>query len=145
MTTKSEKVTGGCLCGAIRYESDKPPYQVGYCHCDMCKKNTGSLFGIAAFFNPEHFRYLGDEPAWYASSTSAKRGFCARCGSPIAWQHNESGIFLVWVGSLDSPEKFEPQVHYNLEKRLPWVDIQANLRDATEEGPSRRFGTYAED
>ncbi len=145
MVEETTPVTGGCLCGAIRYEADQPPFQVGYCHCDMCKKGVGNLFTTAAFIKHEHFRYLGEEPAWYASSASAKRMFCSRCGSPVAWQHSEADFVVVWVGSFDSPEKFEPQVHWNLEKKIPWVDIQAHLRDATEEGPSRRYGTYAED
>lgn len=145
MGTTSAKVTGSCLCGAIRYEADQPPYLVGYCHCNMCKKNVGNLFGTAAFFKHENFRYLGEEPAWYASSASAKRGFCSRCGSPIAWQHNEADHVAVWVGSLDSPEQFEPEAHFNLENRIPWVDIQAYLPDATAEGPSRQYGTYDEE
>jgi len=145
MTNEPEKVTGGCLCGAIRYESDQPPYQVGYCHCDMCKKSLGNIFMTAAFFKHEHFRFVSEEPNWYASSTVAKRGFCARCGSPVAWQHSEADQISISVGTLDSPEKFEPQVHWNLEKKITWVDIHANLRDATDEGPSRRYGTYTKD
>lgn len=57
-------VTGGCLCGAMRYEADQPPHQVGYCHCDMCKKSVGNVFGTAAFIMLEQFRYTGEEPAW---------------------------------------------------------------------------------
>ena len=145
MSEGSAPITGGCLCGAVRYESDQPPWQVGYCHCDMCKKSVGNLFGTAAFFKLDHFRFLGDEPTWYASSESARRGFCSRCGSPVAWQHHETDNVSIWVGSLDKPEQFEPQVHWNFEKKIPWVDIHANLRDATEEGPSRRYGTYVKE
>jgi len=46
-----EKTTGGCLCGAVRYESTKPPIWVGYCHCRMCQKAYGNLFGIFAAFS----------------------------------------------------------------------------------------------
>jgi hypothetical protein len=45
-------VTGGCLCGAIRYESSEEPYAVAYCHCDSCKKALGGVFGVSAFFRP---------------------------------------------------------------------------------------------
>lgn len=140
-----EKTLGGCLCGRVRYEVDEPPYQVGYCHCGMCRKSVGNLFATWAFVRREHFRFLNKEPNWYASSKSARRGFCSQCGTPICWQHNESDYFSVTVGSLDTPERFEPQAHYNIEERIPWVDIHAHLRDATAEGPSRLFGTYSED
>ena len=45
MTEASVPVTGGCLCGSIRFESSQEPYAVGYCHCDMCKKALGSVLG----------------------------------------------------------------------------------------------------
>ncbi len=138
-------ITGGCLCGAVRYEADQSPYHVGYCHCNMCKKGVGNLFGAFACFRLEQFRYVSKEPAWYASSASVKRGFCSHCGSPIAYQPNQSDSVFVWIGSLDNPEKFEPHDHHNTENKIPWVDIQAHLPDWTGEGISRRYGTYEED
>ena len=145
MSNVTLPITGGCLCGAIRYEADRPPNQIGYCHCNMCKKSTGSLFGVSAMFGRENVHFLENEPTWYASSVSAERGFCSRCGSPIAWRHKEAGITAIWHGSLDNPEELEPEAHYNLEGKIRWVDIQANLLDATEDGISRKQGTYTED
>ncbi|MBT4040634.1 MAG: GFA family protein [Rhodospirillales bacterium] len=138
-------ITGGCLCGSIRYEATMPPNQVGYCHCNMCKKSTGGLFGVSAMFNSEYVRFKANELSWFASSASAERGFCSQCGSPIAWRHKESGITALWHGSLDNPEDMEPEGHYNLAEKIQWVDIQDNLPDATEQGISRQQGTYDKD
>jgi len=110
----------------------------------MCRKSVGNLFATWAFVRREHFRFTGEEPTWY-TLTTARRGFCSQCGSPICWEHLVSDSFSVTAGSLDEPEKFEPQVHYNLEEKIPWVDIHANLRDATAEGPSRLYDTYDKD
>lgn len=145
MTDKNLPVTGGCLCGAICYEADQPPFVVGYCHCRMCQKGLGNLFGTTTMFKLEHFRFVSEEPHWYESSDSARRGFCSNCGSPIAWQHKEADNIAIWLGTLDSPENYEPQGHYNTESKIPWVDIQAHLRDATDEGTSHQQGTYAKE
>ena len=124
-------ITGGCLCGAIRYEADDLPYEAGYCHCRSCQKSLGNLFGASVFFKHADVRFISKEPAWFSSSDIVKRGFCAECGSPIAYQRNDSDVFVIWIGTLDEPAAFEPQVHYWSESKIPWDDIQANLPDVT--------------
>ena len=125
------RVTGGCLCGAIRYESDNPPFRTGYCHCRMCQKGVGNIFGTSAFFRHEGFRFVSQPPQWYESSAKVRRGFCSTCGSPIAYQHHDTKHIAIWVGTLDEPGRFEPQVHWFSEARIPWVDIHPELEDAT--------------
>jgi hypothetical protein len=123
----NEKVTGGCLCGAIRYEADQPPFDAGYCHCRMCQKNLGGLFGAWVFFNLADFRFTSNEPAWYQSSASVKRGFCPDCGSPIIYQPENVDFATIWIGTLDEPSEFEPRSHSYTESKIPWVDIHTNL------------------
>ncbi len=50
MSDKTTPITGGCMCGAVRYEATEPPQKVGYCHCRMCQKWTGNLFFPYAMF-----------------------------------------------------------------------------------------------
>lgn len=132
MSDSKNKTVGGCLCGNVRYESDAPPFKVGHCHCSMCRKSLGSAFGTAAFFKHQGFRFVAGEPHWYASSGIAKRAFCGCCGSPIAYQHRDNGHIAIWVGTLDEPERFEPQVHWYTDTRLSWADINPELPDETE-------------
>ena len=81
--TKTIPVTGGCLCGAIRYESTAAPVWVSYCHCRTCQRAYGAIFGLFAAFREETFRYMKGQPKYYRSSGQAKRGFCADCGTPV--------------------------------------------------------------
>ena len=131
MVKETTPITGGYLCGAIRYEADQPPIYSGYCHCRICQKSLGNLFGASVFFKHADVRFISKEPAWFSSSDIVKRGFCAECGSPIAYQRNDSDVFVIWIGTLDEPAAFEPQVHYWSESKIPWDDIQADLPDVT--------------
>ena len=145
MTTDTDKVTGGCLCGEIRYESDVLPYLVGYCHCKMCQKGVGNLFGTAAFFKHAHFRYVKGAPTWYTSQ-GAKRGFCSQCGSPIAFQRlgYEDDYCAIWLGTLDQPAAYKPTAEWHTESKIPWVDLGSDLHDATPRDDSTRYDTVVE-
>jgi hypothetical protein len=130
-TDDLQNFTGGCLCGAVRYESVNPPYNVGYCHCGMCKKSLGNLFGTFVIVKRKDLRYLIDEPDWYQSSDTARRGFCGKCGSPILYQPVEKDFDAVWIGTIDEPGDYMPRAHWNTENKIPWVDIHAHLPDGS--------------
>jgi hypothetical protein len=133
-------VTGGCLCGGVRYASDAPPDGGYYCHCTICRKAYGGLFGAFVRFGGGALRFTAGAPAFFRSSTIARRGFCAACGSGLSftWDGNPA----VWIthGSLDRPEDWPmtddatwgPSVHACVETRLPWLVI----RDGLEQRPS---------
>ncbi len=146
MPTDSDKITGGCLCGEIRYESDVPPYLVGYCHCKMCQKGLGNLFGTVAFFKQAHFRYIKGTLTWYKSSQGAKRGFCSQCGSPVAFQRLATeDNRAIWLGTLDQPGACKPTVEWHTESKIPWVDMGSDLHEATPEGDSTRYDKVMQD
>jgi hypothetical protein len=97
-------ITGGCLCGAVRYESAAPPIAGFYCHCTMCQKNYGGLFQATVKFAGSTFAFSKAEPIYYRSSAFARRGFCAQCGSPIVFLYDGNQNVWVLFGSLDHPE-----------------------------------------
>ncbi len=122
----SDKITGGCLCGTIRYEADQPPNEVYACHCRFCQRHTGSAFWAGAKFPEGAFRFTSGEPQSYASSPLIKRYYCAACGSSVGlryvkapWPDYEAG-FEVGLGSLDDPKAFEPAYHFCVESKLAW-------------------------
>ena len=128
MGEKTVPVTGGCLCGAIRYESTVPPNWVGYCHCRMCQQAYGALFGLFAAFPGEAFRYTQGEPTYYQSSSWATRYFCAKCGSPIGMAFVDDPAPCVLIGTLDHPEDWPPdQRHSGIESKVPWHNITDDL------------------
>ena len=129
MTDKVQKITGGCLCGVVKYEADQPPFDAGYCHCRMCQKSLGGLFGSWVFIKHADFCFVAGEPKWYKSSEVARRAFCADCGSPVAYQPEGADFITIWIGTLDDPEAVEPRGHWHTESKISWVDIHENLPD----------------
>jgi hypothetical protein len=104
MKEKHLPVTGGCLCGAVRYESSKPPVTGGYCHCRMCQKGSGGLFSAWMQFRPEGFRFTKGGPKLYRSSEWLQRGVCSTCGSPLVVIYDEDPAPVILIGSLDHPD-----------------------------------------
>ena len=104
MREKHLPVTGGCLCGAVRYESSMPPVTGGYCHCRMCQKGSGGLFSAWVEFRPEGFRFTKGEPKLYRSSEWLQRGVCSTCGSPLVVIYDEDPAPVILIGSLGHPD-----------------------------------------
>ncbi len=135
------KITGGCLCESVRYEVTQQPDDdgVGYCHCRMCQRALGGLFGYFVIFSGSHiggtFKFTRAEPKYYRSSEWLERGFCAECGTPLVIR--DSTGFGVTIGSLDHPEDFPPNSHCGIESQVPWLKIDDDLpRRITEDDPS---------
>ena len=126
MSEKIIPITGGCLCGAVRYKATRAPFRAGYCHCRQCQQALGNLFGPSVMFGHEDFCFTTGDLKWWKGPL-ANRGFCDQCGSPIAFQYRGAGHITIWVGSLDSPEDFQPEAHWGIESRYSWVDIHPDL------------------
>lgn len=96
--------TGGCLCGAVRFELTPPLRPVIVCHCRQCARWTG--YAVAATAVPaDKFRLLSGarDLKWFASSAHARRGFCGVCGSSLLWRPADGSRLSVLAGSLDPP------------------------------------------
>ena len=120
--------TGGCLCGAVRYEADVPPSRTSYCHCRMCQRHSGSAVLVYTNFPTASFRFVKGRPRLYRSSDIAERGFCADCGSPLTFQYfARQERIAIAVGSLDHPEAAQPEVHWGVESQLSWLAIADDL------------------
>lgn len=106
MTKEQFPITGGCLCGAVRFESTEPPADGGFCHCKMCQKGSGGLFTAWVQFSPEGFRFTKGEPKLYRSSEWGQRGVCSLCGSQLAFVYDEDPAIIIMIGSLDHPDEW---------------------------------------
>ena len=117
-------VTGGCLCGNVRYRIDAEPLWLCHCHCSMCRKQTGSLIATYVGFPAGAVSWLGAEPTRYRSSKDVQRSFCPACGSTIGF-HRAHETSLV-VGSFDAPEALSVADvrtgHVWFKERIPWFD-----------------------
>jgi len=129
------KLTGGCLCSAIRYEADEPPFWSGYCHCRTCQRAYGSAFGLFANFHQDVFRFTRGSTKTYKSSPWVELGFCENCGSTLTMRYIEPLIrnvrrleqIAISLGSLDHPENVQPTEHGYVDTQLPWLSIEDGL------------------
>lgn len=129
-----EKITGGCLCGAVRYESTEPPIYVGYCHCRICQKAYGNLFGVFAAFPAAALKFTQVSPKYYRSSKHAQRGFCSECGTPISFVYEDDPEPGVLLGTLDNPGAWPPTPdhgHTGIESKVSWLEIHDGLPQTT--------------
>ena len=80
------KMTGGCMCGAVRYETTGESFKVIHCHCQSCRKHNGAPVVTLAGFNADQVKFIGDERKIYESSPGVGRAFCGKCGTPLTWE-----------------------------------------------------------
>jgi hypothetical protein len=93
--------TGSCLCGAVAYVITGPMKDALACHCTQCRKQTGSYWISSSVVDADLNLTKQDGLKWFASSDSAKRGFCKECGSNLFWKQNGSDTTSICVGSID--------------------------------------------
>ena len=113
---------GGCQCGAVRYRIRGEPVMAALCHCSMCRRASAAPVVAWAMFEQTRVSFLNGPPASYASSSEARRGFCAKCGTQISFTASFiPGLIDLTIGSLDEPASIAPSFHYWDSKRLPWL------------------------
>jgi len=130
-------LTGGCLCGAVRYRA-APDHRDGYyCHCRMCQLAFGNT--RAAFLNlrKDQVQWLSRRPSYFASSKIARRGFCRECGTPLSFEYHASENMDLSVGSLDDPAALKPVSHFAVESRIPAWHVPDGLPDKRIEDDAR--------
>lgn len=120
-------MTGGCQCGAVRYEISMQPVGTHFCHCRMCQRAVGNVFATLAPVHKARLRWTSGAPSFFRSSSAAQRGFCLRCGTPLSFAYDKSKWICVTVGSLDEPSRVTPTVHYGIESQVHWLHLHEEL------------------
>jgi hypothetical protein len=120
-------ISGGCLCGAVRYEARGELRNITHCHCADCRRSGGAPFVTWASFKRSDFRFTSGQPRelkW----AGRLRSFCPRCGTPLTFLAGpEAEEVDVTVCSFDHPEAVMPSDHTWIEDRLPWVHLADQL------------------
>lgn len=114
-------VTGGCLCGAVRYEARGKKKWTCYCHCHSCRHATGAPVAAFAGFDEEKFHFTKGEPKVFESSPGVWRAFCGHCGTPLTYRAKRfPGEVHIHIGSLDEADAFTPTAHVFFEEHISW-------------------------
>lgn len=149
----ADAVSGGCLCGAVRYTLARIPTDVAHCHCRICRRSAGAAFVTWATVERVDLACRG-EVRWFRSSTLAKRGFCPACGTQLFFAQeiaeSDGGSPLaeappadprgtetidVTVASLDRPDDVRPTRNIWVGSRLAFLHgFDATLPDHLDEG-----------
>jgi hypothetical protein len=117
-------MSGGCQCGAVRFRVDGPVGRASICHCRMCQKATGGLFG--PYVSAQGVVWTRGEPKRFQSSNLVKRGFCGDCGTNLTFEYSAEVTELA-IGAFDDPAPLKPVIQMEVGARLPWFEDLAGL------------------
>jgi hypothetical protein len=124
-------LSGGCACGAVRYEISRAPVASVQCQCRDCQRATGSGHVNAMAF-PQAAVTLTGELRFHDvradSGNTVSRGFCPNCGTPVMWKFTRNPeLRVIVVGSLDNPSGFSPQRVYYASRGHAWDQLDPAL------------------
>src|SRR5262245_43507574 len=126
-----ELITGSCLCGSVRFEVTPPTKWCAHCHCTMCRRAHGAA--VVNWFGAHCSSVRVSSEAhllkWYQSSSGARRGFCAQCGSALFFEADrwpgETHIARACVpGAIDR----EPVAHLFFDEHVDWLEFKDSLK-----------------
>jgi hypothetical protein len=125
------RMTGGCLCGGVRYEGEAEPIFMRACHCKECQRFTGSAFVTAIAVPRESITITGCMTTYTrpggTSGLPLHRRFCARCGSPVVVQVEGSTRMVIMAGTLDETAFFRPTANIFCEEAQSWVPMSPGM------------------
>ena len=133
-------ITGGCLCGAVRYELQGEPLFGGLCYCTDCRKTSSSH--TAALAVPEAALKVTGELKRYAkpggSGKNVARAFCPNCGTGIySAGESRAGVVMLKVGTLDDTEIFKPMAAVYVSRAPSWDQPPAGMMAFPEMPPGQ--------
>ena len=124
---------GGCMCGEVRYQCSSAPETTYYCHCEDCRRGSGSAFHVGIGVSKDAVKLLKGEPKSFRKVGDAGRGitraFCPNCGSPLfTYPDVRPHMVMIKAGSVDEPEMFEPDEEIWTDSKVSWAQISQSVR-----------------
>ena len=121
----SSDLTGGCACGAVRYEVRSEPFDTGWCHCRICQRVSGApaMVFSSVPVGDMVFTQGAELVKRFRSSSFGQRSFCGACGTPFSMEvdHQPETVDFS-VATLDAPERVAPGFHIFWGSRVGWFD-----------------------
>jgi hypothetical protein len=131
-----DRLQGGCLCGAVRYQIAAPLGIAEHCHCSMCRKAHAAAFSTNAVVPADAFHVTEGEKflSQYASSPNRQKNFCSRCGTQLFIRRlDETEFTVVTLATIDGDPGTRPARHVHTASKAPWYEVSDALP---------RFATY---
>lgn len=119
--------TGGCQCGAVRFRVEGELGEASICHCRMCQKAMGGLFGPFVSAPAEALVWTRGERRRFQSSNKVHRGFCGDCGTPLTYEYAGARHIGLAIGALDRPAEARPAEQLESPERVPFFDDLPSL------------------
>lgn len=119
--------TGSCLCGAVRYRTNGALRPVIACHCQQCRKTSGHH--VAATSVVRDSLTVEGAVTWYASSPTARRGFCGTCGSNLFWDGAGANM-SIFAGTLDGQPALRTAGHIYCDDKGSYYELTDDLPKA---------------
>ncbi len=121
------QITGGCLCGKVRYSANVEPVFTGVCHCRDCQKFSGSAFAVVVGVPKAALSVQGKLAGFSKPGDSGKpieRRFCPECGSSIADEAAAlPNVVMISGGTLDDPSWVKPGMQIYCDSAQSWVQL----------------------
>ncbi len=116
-------LSGGCQCGAVRYEVSGEPRHVALCHCSDCRISAGAPVVAWAGYDEKDFRLTKGEAKSFNSSAATVRNFCPVCGTGLFSTNQEMlpGLVDIQSATLDDPDALPPQAQIQVADRIGWM------------------------
>ena len=119
-------LTGGCLCGGVRYEVSEPLRDAGYCHCTRCQRRTGTASSVSGGIVPGSLRIVSGEEliTEYRPPDGFVKLFCRLCGSGLWSRHPENpAVLAIRLGTFDRDPGVRPSWRQFVAYAVPWEPI----------------------
>ncbi|HYD06330.1 MAG TPA: GFA family protein [Reyranella sp.] len=117
-------ITGGCHCGAIRYEVQGDAIVHALCHCSDCRRSAGAPMVGWTMYPVDALRVTKGTPKTYNSSENGRRQFCPECGTGLFYINNQMlpGIVDIQSATYDNPDAVPAQAHIQVAERIAWME-----------------------
>ena len=127
----TQSYTGGCACGAIRYEVDGEPVVMNDCKCRQCQRESGTGHGSHLTFVGAPVKVSGEASHWETvgeGGTRKRRAFCPACGNPVYLSFPDMpDVFVASAASLDDPGRYKPQLVMWAAAAQPWDNADTSV------------------
>jgi hypothetical protein len=119
---------GGCLCGAVRYRITGAPRSSSICFCRSCRLASGAPAVAWFVVAMNQYVLLGGQLVAFRSSPEVVRSSCARCGTPVAYQHvDDPDSIELTTATLDEPQRFPPTHEIWHSQKVAWAASDSTL------------------